>query len=281
MINKNINLGKENELKILKVINGKRVGDLPPHFQQGFIQMYKVVSKNDVVKATKYSDWDGNKPDIRVELSHHDKYLNISIKSGWIPALHQENFNSFFNYLKTLNISKETLDTLVFYHYADETYDGTGQNKLRFDEFREKYKDRIAKASEELSQEHIVKEIAYRALIIGKNERRLKVNYLYHGTDKEGFFVHRNEILDNICDVGRDKYTALHFGPMVYVAKIPNKCDSNGHKYHYSQLIWPKMDEDLKKIYDMSYKHPIEFKHETLSERIKRWWKDFCKKYLK
>lgn len=280
MSNKSVNVGKQNELNILKCIDGKEVGSLPAHFQKGILQMYKVVSKNDVVKATKYSDWDGNKPDIKIELTNHDKYLNISIKTGWTPSLHQENFYSFLNFLRTLQISNETINTLIFYHHADDTYDGTGVDKLRFDQFREKYKERIAKASEELSQEHIVKAVAYRAIIAGREEKRMKVNYLYHGTEVDGFFVHREDLLNKITSVGREKYTALHFGPMVYVAKIPNKCDQYGNKYQYAQLIWPKMDEDLKKIYDSSYHQAIEFKQETTFDKIKRRWKNFSKKYL-
>lgn len=302
------NYGKQNELKILDAIDGKSLYELPDHFEKGITQMYKFVSKGDVVKATKYSDWDGNKPDIKIELSNHDKYMNVSIKSGWMPSLHQEYFNSFIQFLRTLEISEETISTVIFYHHADGTYDGTGVNKLRFDEFREKHKERIAKASEELSQEHIVKAIAYRALVVGRYEGRMKVNWFYHGTEEEGIFIHRDTLIENICSVGREKYTALHFGPIVYVAKIPSKVNEYGKKYHYAQLIWPKMDEDFKEIYEKTQKcnvesksiydktqtcnitskttnektqkYNAEFEEETYFEKLKKWWKEFVKKYL-
>jgi hypothetical protein len=272
--------GLQNEYDIIETINGKKLRDLPQHFKDGFIKMYKYVNENDVVHAEKISNRTCSKPDIKVELSNHDKYMNISIKSGWMPSLHQEDLWSFMDFLKSLNISSKTLNTVLFYHYADETYDGTGVNKMRFDNFREKYKKMIAEASDELSQEHIVTAVVNRAIVVGRYENGRKINYLYHGTKDSGFFIHRNDILDHAFEVGRPKYTALHFGPIVYVAKVPNKLDSTGNKHHYAQLIWPKIDEDLKKILNYCEPEKMDFHTETKLEKIKKWWKEFKRKYL-
>lgn len=242
-----INKGLENEYEIVEALHNRKIQDLPSHFRNAIEAMFPFFRPYNTLWARKVSNFIGCKTDI--EISLFSQKINVSIKSGHCPSLHQETLKCFLIFLQTLGVSEETLRTFQFYHYADETYDGTGIKMLRFDDFREKYKEMIAKASEELSQEHIVQAIAYRALIKGRLEHRQEIDYLYYGNKDSGAFFHKTDLMGLSHLTGKREFTSLHFGPFVYVAKVPNKFDENGNKIQYSQIIWPEIRTDLATIY--------------------------------
>lgn len=245
-----MNKGLMNERLVINALHGQRLRDLPDHFRIPIRKMFNISSEDDFVYAKKVSNFVGCKTDF--ELYMYRYYLNISVKSGRCPSLHQEEFSSFITFLESLNISKRTINILKFFHYGDGSKDGTGVKTLRFDVFKEKYAKYFKEASEELSQDHIVRAIVYRAIIKGRIEKRQEINYLYYGTAEDGFFLHKSDILKYASQTGYEKYTAIHFGPIVYVAKMPSRRAKDGTKVHYAQLVWPDIKIDLLRIKKMA-----------------------------
>ena len=119
-----MNKGLMNERLVINALHGQRLRDLPDHFRIPIRKMFNISSEDDFVYAKKVSNFVGCKTDF--ELYMYRYYLNISVKSGRCPSLHQEEFSSFITFLESLNISKRTINILKFFHYGDGSKDGTG-----------------------------------------------------------------------------------------------------------------------------------------------------------
>lgn len=241
------NVGERNERRLINFLNNKTIKDLPDHFKIPIMGMTYKVTDNCVIQAEKVSNFIGCKTDFELTLKGY--IINISVKQGHFPSLHQEEFKSFIEFLEGLGISKRTIKILKFYHFRDGTLDGINPKfQMGFEQFREKFKKYIAEASEELSQEYIVRAIVYRGIIKGRNPRRQEIDYLYYGNEDKGIFLHKKELLEHTHKYGREKYTALHFGPIVYTSKYPPKVAKDGTIIHYAVLRWPIMEEDVYKM---------------------------------
>ena len=240
-----MNIGIENENQIIRALNDKTIDELSENFKEPIRSMYKYYKDGEKLIVKKVSNWIGCKTDITIQI--HNYYHNVSIKSGFGPAVHEEEFDSFFTFLKSLNISQETLDTIKFYHYGDGTLDGSGKKTLRLDEFKEKYKERIAKANEELSNEEIVKAVIFRCVVKGRNERNQEINYFYYGNVEEGIFLKRDHLLEYGPKLNCYYDTAIHFGPLSYNQKIHKRLTLENGKYaQFSQLVWPNIKEGVQ-----------------------------------
>lgn len=244
-------------MRIIALLNNKTVKELPDHFKTPIKKMVYKVTDSCVVRAEKVSNFIGCKTDFELVLKGY--ILNISVKQGYFPTLHQEEFNSFIDFLEGLGISERTIKILKFYHFEDGTLDGVNPKfHMPFQEFRQKFSKYIKEASAELSQEHIVKAIVYRGIIKGRNDRRQEIDYLYYGTDEKGIFLHKKDLMENTYKYGQEEYTALHFGPIVYVRKYPCKVAKDGTIVHYAVLRWPDMEKDLYKMHEDLEKAKLE-----------------------
>ena len=194
------------------------------------------------------SNFIGCKTDIEVCL--FKTKTNISVKTGIAPSMHQELLENFIEFLKTLSLSEDTIQTILFYHYRDGTYDGSGGDPLDYTAFIEDHKERIQRASEELSQPDIVKAIVYRCVIKGRESSRQEIDYLYYGDTTKGAFFSKYDLLEYAHLTGDREFKGLHFGPFVYSRKV--RYSKGNHAYcEYSQIIWPHIKTDLKFIYDI------------------------------
>ena len=240
--------GIQNEKEIIKAINGKFLDELPDHFKIPITGMYRYHHPGKRVEAKKVSAFFGCKSDIEIWMYGH--YMNISIKCGFSPAIHQERLDWFLEYLHDLGISNETLDIIRFYHFYDGTLDGSGIKSMRLDEFKEKHKEIIAKANEELNQEHIIKDVFQRCVIRGRKATLQEINYLYYGTVDKGIFINKKDLLKYCSTINDREETAIHIGPLVYVAKYHRQVTCDDKIVQYAQLCWPHIEEDVYKIYN-------------------------------
>ena len=247
----NSTLGLENEIFIIKELNGKKINETSDNFRYMLLDMFKNYPKNSVLDVRKVPHKYLCKTDIEIHVQ--GTYENVSIKTGFSPAVHQEEFESFMLFLKELKISKKTLNFIRFYHYADETYDGSGTKTLRLVEFWEKYAKQIKEASEELSNPLIVKAVLYRCVIKGKRDTLQNINYLYYGDHIKGVFVHRNDLLTKIGTLENRDVPYLHIGPFKYVQKIFRSQVVDGRYVQYTQMCWPYIKEDMIALFKQTW----------------------------
>ena len=247
----NLSVGIENERLITKELNNKRLDKTSVNFRYMLFDMFKNYPKDSILNVRKVPERFLCKTDL--EFWVLNSYMNVSVKTGFGPAVHQEEFESFMSFLETLKISRKTLRFIRFYHFADETYDGSGIKTLRLSEFWEKYKVQIREASKELSQPFIVRAIVQRCVIKGKRETLQPINYLYYGDEKHGVFVHRNDIWKYVCDLEERDAPYLHFGPFKYVQKIHKSQIVDGKYRQHSQICWPFIKEDILIIFKKTF----------------------------
>src|SRR5699024_5952328 len=124
--------GFQNEICFAEKLNGNRVKDLEPAYQNMIVQLYGKVSKCRKVKA--YVDENKKKYDMVVEIGKVKKL--ISIKKGINNSMHVEGISTFVHFLIEMKIGRENVMTYLKYHYADGTTNGKGDYRMSAREYK-------------------------------------------------------------------------------------------------------------------------------------------------
>ncbi|MDY0100808.1 MAG: hypothetical protein WCZ47_03585 [Bacilli bacterium] len=177
------NDGHQNEYEIIEVLNKKKIDKLPNHFKKWIQKLFQVD------KGTLYVNKLNNeqKADIVLKVGEVNKY--ISIKSGNSNSFHSEQINTFIPFLREIGISESTLKTIVFFHYGDNTLDGSGPIRFTSNDLRKTHSKWFKLASDELSQDNIMKHVIERFITKGRYKANFTINGIYHGTKDDGFFL--------------------------------------------------------------------------------------------
>ncbi|MFA5649195.1 MAG: hypothetical protein WC951_12935 [Bacteroidales bacterium] len=191
------NNGHENEVNIISVLNRKTINELPKHFNVWLIKLFKEHDKPMFV----YKLNNHQKADIGIKVNRTTKY--ISIKSGANNSFHSEPIEYFIPFLRSIGVREHTLKTIVFFHYGDNTLDGTGQTRFTSREMRRTMNKFFKLASKELSETKIIKEVIMRTIIKGRFAENVEIDGIYHGTAEAGFFLPKNLIYKILL---REKY---------------------------------------------------------------------------
>lgn len=228
------NIGEKNEKNICDVLNNKKFNELSSMWQDNIKRMFPFVEDNDVINAYLYDDRRA-KPDITIKC--HKSRINVSIKSGTNPSVHQEYYYDFFQFLKQLGLSSRTRHIIAFYHFGVTNKLGNKDHPLTKDEIIEGYKDYIIQANKEInSNKELIKKFIYRTIIRGNNPDREPMDYFYYGSPVQGFLLSTDEIYDMILKEKKPDDKNIHFGGLIY--------QPSGRKLHsrdrnYSKVKWP------------------------------------------
>jgi hypothetical protein len=242
-----MNNGLLNEKEIVNELFGKRFCQLSPFWQDTVKKIFPDVRDEQIIIARYIPNFVGCKTDFELQVG--SECVNISVKSGKWPSIHQERINYFLDFLKEESISQETINFIAFYLYADGTVDGSGDEKISTEEIKLLYMDRIQKANVELNNIDFIKKMLYRALIKGRKETRKEIDYLYYGDFVSGYLISKEQIMNSIPYKNTSNYKCLHCGPLIFINKDKqlNRM-RNPEDYHYLQLKRPTLFYDLKKI---------------------------------
>ena len=142
-----INSGLQNELDLIKAIDGKRFDDFGNNIKNLMKAMYDDFD-DDIFVVTKEDP--RAKPDIAV--TYHGKTFHISIKSGGAEHIHCEDIKKFILSLRARGISKETQKTILKFQFGDGTLDGTGKDRLPYQTIFLQMQDEIKAANIELNR---------------------------------------------------------------------------------------------------------------------------------
>ena len=146
-----MNNGLLNEKEIVNELFGKRFCQLSPFWQDTVKKIFPDVRDEQIIIARYIPNFVGCKTDFELQVG--SECVNISVKSGKWPSIHQERINYFLDFLKEESISQETINFIAFYLYADGTVDGSGDEKMSTEEIKLLYMDRIQKANVENCRE--------------------------------------------------------------------------------------------------------------------------------
>jgi len=110
------------------------------------------------------------------------EFCRLSIKSGTGNSVHQENIYQFSKFLKEFGIKEQLIRDLLFFHWGDGTYDGSGKQIDRKNAvyLKKEFPEKIASIQKIFTS--VKKEIIERALIGEKNGT--EPNYVIYFEDK-------------------------------------------------------------------------------------------------
>ncbi len=205
------NKGHANEYEIINAMNGKKISELPRHFSKWLFLLFNNVSTLLEVKKLNNEQ----KADILIKGGECKRY--ISIKSGDSNSFHSEPISSFIPFLRSLGVSEITLRTIVFFHFGDNTFDGTGKTRFTSKELRRVSPERYKKASIEFSDQNIIKEVIERCVTKGRFRSNHTIDGIYHGTVNQRIFLSFDAIHKTLLRTSnRRKNGTINIGMLTY-----------------------------------------------------------------
>ena len=233
-----MNYGFKNEKDIIEMLNGKTFEEIPKYFQESLSKIFNYQNEEMFI-CEKYGGH--YKPDIYIK--YGDKSINVSIKSGDSVSIHQEILEQFILFLEEIGISKRTIRIIKFYHYGDGTINGSGNELLDLKYLQLKYSIFIKQANYELNESINYNKIIDRILFSGRFNKNHSIDYLYYGTNKIGFFVSKEKILEYLLKQKSMYLNCLHIGPFTYQPASRKK-----PKVRYCQFKWKSLLSDISNM---------------------------------
>ncbi len=236
------NNGHANEYEIISKLDGKKISQLPQHFSSWLSNLFP--DHSGVLEVKKLNN--EQKADISINIGKTIKY--ISIKSGSSNSFHSEPIATFIPFLRSIGISEVTLKTIVLFHFGDNTFDGTGKTRFTSAELRRAYQTRFKQASDELSENEIIKAIIERCITKGRFLTNYVVDGIYHGTEKEGFYISTESIYRILQRKShRSKNGTINIGMLTYQPGSRNLWGIPGseQKRSQSEIKWRSFIRDV------------------------------------
>lgn len=202
--NKDID-GLSNEIEFVKYLNNKKFYELNPIFQDLLIALYgKIHDKEEIFCWNSFSV---KKADIYIKVKN--KIKSISIKKGIKNSVHLESINCFIKFLKELKIDQEIINLFLYYHYADGTTDGTGNNRISSEEYRKSHMLDIVKINKVFNKRKYIKKFTERFILRG-NMSPYEVDAIIYGVVNDFIWITNKEIKFIIRKHLEDNTQALH-----------------------------------------------------------------------
>lgn len=241
----NVGLLKEKELVL--ALNDKQICDLNQNLKFMVKEIFGFVDEKQKLKCELIDGY--IKPDFSITYNGITKY--VSMKSGRSKDVHQENIKKFILFMRGLNISKKTQQTILLYQYGDLTMDGSGKERLPYEELRYRLRERISEANEELnSNKEFIKTIVNRVIFKGTFEENTPADFVYFGDVNYGVVVSKKQIY-RFIEVKNQKFISnLHIGPIMFRphARYIGKEIKNENNRHLIDFYWPNYEADLRYI---------------------------------
>lgn len=204
-----INKGFVNENEFIEYFNGKSFMELNENFKNFvlFLTNNDIPNENFLCEKGK----GGQKPDVVLKVGNKKYFISLKVGSG--NSVHQEMFSEFLLFLDSIGFSKNGLDLLKEFHYADGTLNDTGIERLSSVEFCKKFPEKVFLLNKEFNKKEIKKSILNRVLFQGKSESYDMAEFIYHGTIEKGYWATSMEII-NIGTPIRNN--CVHVGNLTY-----------------------------------------------------------------
>lgn len=163
MLNNVKNKGIQNEHEFVEYFNKRKVKELNPMANDFIKSIFPNVIENDIIYAIPRLD--KGKTDFILIINEIEK--KISLKKGYSNSIHLEKIESFVNFLINIGINEETIKLFIKFHYADGSLDGSGENRLSSENYKQLYQNEIDKINLEFNKEDIIKKAINHFIISG------------------------------------------------------------------------------------------------------------------
>lgn len=189
------NIGRLREDEFVLAINGKKAGELSHNLKHLIREMFGLFDPEEVLKCELVDHY--QKPDFFIEYKGERKY--VSLKTGKAEGVGQERLKAFIMYLRENGLSNRGQQTILLYHFGDGTNDGSGKERLDYNELRIKLKGRLRELNEELNDSvDFVLQAVEKWMFKGGCEDNIPADYIYYGDIEFGFCCSRQQIMKHI-----------------------------------------------------------------------------------
>lgn len=243
--------GFENQDKLISIIDGARVCDLPLAVKNIVLSMFPNAASSEIVRAIKLSTAD-TKARIAIEVNGKRKNLSVFMGSG--NAVHQEPLKNFIEFCKNdlkMELFEET--SLLKIMYGDGTVTGQSDISDRLKntaEVKKKYAEDV-KTAQSFFDRH-KKELVERFLVYGKagKAKNIKSDYIYYGTDATGRILPYPIVVDYIINQEGAESALLSVGSLTSQPwnRNPEGKTNLESRRHSIQIKWGGMKHDISEI---------------------------------
>lgn len=242
-----INPGLKVENDLIEALNNKKISEISNNLKHLILHIFDNVNLNATIMA-EHCDPRG-KPDIKLIIENETHYL--SVKSGQSKSIHCEEINKFIKFLSDSEVSQETIDTILLYQYGDGTTDGSGKERLGYDDLFPFLVKRIKKANEELNEYNdFLLRFIDRVLFKGNFPDLPAADCIYHGNVEYGVACTKKQIIKHLRKKNYDYMHNLHIGPVQFrpYARYVDFIERNPGKRSITQFGWVNLNADLMYI---------------------------------
>ena len=173
-----INSGIKKDELILK-LNNVKFKDLNNNLMLFVKQIFPDVKYNDLIRCKK-----SNYSKINMVLTVGCESKNISIKTGSSSVIYKDSLFNFVMQLASLNVSSMSLKSIMLYHFADGTIDGSGSSYDFGNLLKNRYKNEIDIVKKEFTNKDLLSRFIDAVLIKERSNR--SVDFFYYGNSKKG-----------------------------------------------------------------------------------------------
>ena len=235
-----------NLYKIINSLNGRQFNELNKNMKDLLCFLYGNSFKdNEVIVA--YKGKYPSKANLVIQVGEVKKGINI--KSGDTNLLHVETIESFITFLESLHLDKETTNFIKFYHYGDNTLDGSGNKKMNSEEIKFRFHNEISFYNETLNKDEIIVKIAERAMFLNMDESLYDAAYIYYGDEFQGIYASKEEVITYLLANKEEYLKNLHFSSLSFHPLWRNGLDNNDERMKLMAIRWFNMANCLYNIH--------------------------------
>lgn len=230
-----------NEKKFAKILDNKKIYQLPRELKKLIYYLFKNVKETDFVECwqSKYLE----KADIKIKINNEIK--GISIKTGKYCSMHQESTESLYPFLRKIGIEEKIINNI------DDFLDGK-INEKRVDAITYIfYNYKKTKEIREVFNNYYIKiNLILRFIFQGTEKQKYGCDAIIHGTPDNFIWATKDEILKYLINYQNNHEIYLKFSALNFKSYDRNMRNSISEKINQNeiQIKWYSLKEDLENI---------------------------------
>ena len=172
-----------------------------------------------------------------IKIKYNNKIKYILLLENSREIIKEEHILSFINTLKALKIEKESIDSMLLFHWSDGTLNNTGNTRYKIKYFYEKYPNRLILLNKELNKKNNLKNILKKHIFF--DDKKLSfIDYIIYKDGDEHRLISSSDALDKMINYkGFDNL--IHLGPIIIHNKKRNliKDEKSENQRSYIKLV--------------------------------------------
>lgn len=249
----NRNTGRYKESTIVYRLDGSKVKDLDKDCRYIVRTIFGQLDDEEIIRSELIDGY--KKPDFYIEYKGIRK--NISLKTTDNAVVHEEESETFKDFLKEIGVSEKTLLDYLYLFWGDGTLDGTGERYFTFKTARFFCLEKCHSFNIEINGNHdFIHKIVDRALFAGRNSEGVEADYLlFYKEDEMPIIISRVQMRYYLASKEFSFLDGPHVGPLlIYSSQRAKDNPQNAFYRKRMGLWWPRFKSTL--LYIQKY-YPI------------------------